>query len=36
MGNMLQNYNFNLFLAKLPLEMVPNDPPAAWYVNPKA
>ena len=25
-GNMMQNYNFDLFLAKLPLEMVPSDP----------
>ena len=26
LGKMMQNYSFDLFLAKLPPEMVPNDP----------
>ena len=26
MGSIMQNYNFDLFLAKLPSEMVPSDP----------
>ena len=26
LGKMMQNYNFDLFWAKLPPEMVPSDP----------
>ena len=32
-GNMMQNYNFDLFLAKLTPEMVPLWPPGSYYIN---
>ena len=33
MGKMRQNYNLDLFLPKLPPEMVPSDPPAACHIH---